>query len=186
MESPSQDKLPDDDQPIPVPPELIDYIPEEKREEFILGSGLQVEAYSGPIPSPKTMGDYEQIMPGAADRILTVFEKQHRHRMEMEKQGQQNTADMEKSLLSAFIRRERLGMWLGFVLALVMLTGSFAVILAGFSTVGLVTVFGSVISVAGAFLYNQHSSRKERREREAVTKPTSPPELPESGDEAGE
>lgn len=192
----SDDKSPEDDglTKIPISPELLETIPEEKREELIQQISeysLHVEhVFSGPLPPPKMIKEYQQVVPGSGEIIFDSFVQQQKHRIEMEKQSQQmkkqsqqNTAEKEKYLLTAFIQRERLGMWLGFVLALVMLTGSFAVILSGFSTVGLISIFGSVISIAGAFAYNRYSSHKEREERED-SESLSPPKLPDGNSKA--
>ena len=187
-EYPSDDKSPEDDglAKIPISPELLKAIPEEKREELIQQISeysLLVEHFSGPLPPPKIIKEYQQAVPGSGEIIFNSFAQQQKHRMEMEKQSQQNTAEMERYLLTTFIQRERLGMWLGFVLALVMLTGSFAVILSGFSAAGLISVFGSVISIAGAFAYHRYSSHKEREAREDSESPLSP-KLPDGSDRA--
>ena len=41
--------------------------------------------FRGPIPPPEIISGYEAIIPGAADRILAMAEKQSQHRQEMEK-----------------------------------------------------------------------------------------------------
>jgi len=41
--------------------------------------------HSGPLPSPEVFGKYDEILPGAADRILKMTEKQLEHRIENEK-----------------------------------------------------------------------------------------------------
>lgn len=43
------------------------------------------EEFSGPIPHPDIIEKYEQILPGAADRIISMAEKQASHRQDMEK-----------------------------------------------------------------------------------------------------
>lgn len=43
------------------------------------------EEYSGIIPHPDIMVGYENILPGATDRILTLAEKQVEHRIESQK-----------------------------------------------------------------------------------------------------
>ena len=42
-------------------------------------------ARSSPLPSPKELREYEQIVPGIADRLINSLEKQQNHRMELEK-----------------------------------------------------------------------------------------------------
>ncbi|MDR1301742.1 MAG: DUF2335 domain-containing protein [Treponema sp.] len=43
----------------------------------------QVEvSYQGPLPSSHDFAGYEHTLPGAADRILTITEKEAEHRRE--------------------------------------------------------------------------------------------------------
>jgi uncharacterized membrane protein len=41
--------------------------------------------YRGPIPPPEILYQYNEYLPGSADRILTMAEKQSIHRQELEK-----------------------------------------------------------------------------------------------------
>lgn len=41
--------------------------------------------FSGPMPPPNILNGYEKILPGAADRILSMAETQSKHRQLMEK-----------------------------------------------------------------------------------------------------
>jgi len=41
--------------------------------------------HSGPIPDPMTLKGYNDVCPGAADRIIAMAETQAKHRQEMEK-----------------------------------------------------------------------------------------------------
>ena len=43
------------------------------------------EKFAGPIPPPPVMKQYEEILPGSADRILKMAENQSEHRQWMEK-----------------------------------------------------------------------------------------------------
>lgn len=143
--------------------ELIQYIPEEKRGEFIREIVLQVEHYSGIIPHPNIVGRWERIMPGSAERILSLSEKHQEHRMEI-----------ERTMFDVFVKREQLGMWFYFVIALVMIVGGVVIILSGYSTVGLVALAAPVATLAGSFLY---SYRSVRQDREALQEPSKPPVL---------
>ncbi|MBR5892581.1 MAG: DUF2335 domain-containing protein [Bacteroidaceae bacterium] len=67
---------------------ILEAVPENKKEE--VKEALMIirsETYSGPIPPPKALAEYEQIQPGAADRILKMAEKQQDHRMLLEKKA---------------------------------------------------------------------------------------------------
>jgi len=163
------DPSPDDDKPLEyilIPSELIHNIPEEKREQFVREMILH-EQYSGPIAHPRIIAGYERYLSGSADRILTMAEQQQSHRMKLEDRGQ-----------AAAIQRDKRAMYLGFVLALVMMGISLAVILSGFSLEGFGMIATCVVSLAGVFLYSHRSTLHELREkREALEKPSLPPEL---------
>ena len=45
---------------------------------------MQLQSYTGPIPPPDLLGQYEQVCPGSANRILGQFEEQGRHRRRLE------------------------------------------------------------------------------------------------------
>lgn len=67
----------------------------------------RAELYSGPLPHPDTLAEFEQILPGAADRILKQAEAQTEHRIEI-----------EKKVVSADITKSYLGLVFGFILGL--------------------------------------------------------------------
>ncbi|MCQ2167650.1 MAG: DUF2335 domain-containing protein [Bacteroidales bacterium] len=70
---------------------LLDMIPEPRKEEAksIIKAMvvMQEESFSGPIPPPAILRQYEDLQSGAADRILRMAEKQSEHRMELEKKA---------------------------------------------------------------------------------------------------
>lgn len=43
-----------------------------------------LEAFSGPLPPPSVLQQYEEVCPGAAERILRLAEGQSKHRQQME------------------------------------------------------------------------------------------------------
>jgi uncharacterized membrane protein len=66
-------------------------------------------SYSGPIPSSSELNRYEKILPGAADRIITMAEKQSNHRHEIEKV----TVETNSSLAHKNVLERKLGLWFG-------------------------------------------------------------------------
>lgn len=167
------EQSPDDDSPLAhIPPELIRDIPEEKRE-LIIREMILHEQYSGPIAHPRIIAGYERYLPGSADRILTMAEQQQSHRMKLEDRGQE-----------AAIQRDKRGMHLGFVLSLALMLVSLVAILSGYDLAGFGMIAISTVSLAGVFLYSRHRTRNELRDkREALEKPSMPPELLDSGSE---
>lgn len=61
--------------------------------------------FSGPIPPPSIIEGYERVLPGSADRIITMAEKQSEHRQKM-----------EEKMISAESRDSLLGVIFAFLL----------------------------------------------------------------------
>lgn len=107
-------------------------------------------AYSGPVPPPAVMEQMEKILPGAADRIFKMAEKDQ---------------DAQISIIQTRDRRVHLenmtALWMAFVVSLVFVgCGTFLVshghIKTGASLLG-VTLLG----VVGSFLYRWKTTEKK-------------------------
>ena len=48
-------------------------------------SEFEATAYKGPVPAPEDLGLYENLLPGSADRLISMAEREatHRHQVEM-------------------------------------------------------------------------------------------------------
>lgn len=87
-------KVQETESPVQV---ILDAVPESKKEE--VKEALMIirgEMYSGPIPPPEALARYEEIQPGAADRILKMAEKQQEHRMALETKAIGGQVDQSK------------------------------------------------------------------------------------------
>jgi hypothetical protein len=76
---------------------ILSAVPENKKKE--VEEALMVirgEMYSGPIPPPEALARYEEIQPGAADRIIKMAEKQQEHRMSLETKAIGGQIDQSK------------------------------------------------------------------------------------------
>lgn len=92
---------------------LIELVPKEKKERANAIVSIVREslvAFSGPIPPPEQFAQYEKILPGSADRILKMAEKQQDHRIEVEKEA-----------ISKSLSHNRRGQTFGFIAMLLML-----------------------------------------------------------------
>lgn len=67
--------------------QIGDIIPQKQRDIIVarMTTLMVSEHFSGPIPHPKHVEGYEKIEPGAANRIISMAEKQQDHHIEMEK-----------------------------------------------------------------------------------------------------
>jgi uncharacterized membrane protein len=46
---------------------------------------LEAKLHSGPLPSPEVLQEYDNVLPGCAERIVSQFETQSSHRQDLEK-----------------------------------------------------------------------------------------------------
>lgn len=59
--------------------EILQDIPEETRE-LVITKLETMESHSGWLPSPKVLGQYEELLPGLAERIVALPEREQAHR----------------------------------------------------------------------------------------------------------
>jgi uncharacterized membrane protein len=120
---------------------------------------IQTEAHSGPLPHPQILHGYNQIVPGAAERILSLAENQQAHRHRLESQAMQIES-----------RNSLLGIISAFVLSVVtVLTGGF-VAYSGAQWPGVVLGSSGLASVVGVFIYGTQQRRKEREQKAKLVK----------------
>ena len=80
--------------------------------------------FSGPLPPPEIIEAYERILPGSANRILTMAEKNQDHRIEMELKKIVLDGDETKKLISSGIQRVPRGQWFGFIITIAFLVAA--------------------------------------------------------------
>lgn len=69
---------------------------ESEIDEYIEHKLLRLtETFSGPLPPPQILAGYESVIPGAADRILSMAEEQGRHRRKLEEKLQDAEIKLE-------------------------------------------------------------------------------------------
>lgn len=101
---------------------------------------LHERTYVGPLPEPTDLKAYDLVVPGAAERILTQFEEQGRHRREL-----------ERSVVGGSERRGNVGQWLAFVLLLAGIAGGCVVAAVGEAKAG--GVIAAAAFACGALTY---------------------------------
>lgn len=115
---------------------------------------IQASVFSGPLPLPNIIAEYDRIIPNGAERIMVMAERQSTHR-----------EDLEASVVKGNISSQTRGSYFAFVLALVSILGGFFLIYTGKNTAGLAAIIASVGSLAGVFVYSKYVQRKERERK---------------------
>lgn len=113
------------------------------------GNFTKVEHFSGPLPHPDTLARYDQIVPGAANRIVTKFEAQTEHRMRI-----------EKIVVWAGSIKEVAGVFLGFIIAVLTISGGIYTALKGQPFLGGSLSFAGLALIVGAFVTAKYGKKE--------------------------
>lgn len=111
---------------------------------------LQQEAYQGPIPHPDLFAKFEEVLPGAADRILSMSESEQNHRHQME---QQHLDLVRKMSLK--------GLYCGFFIAISIIIGGLILLSLGKSLEGFGLIITALAALVGAFIYKGKEVKKD-------------------------
>ena len=105
--------------------------------------------FSGPIPPPQMLEAYNKILPGAAERILNMAEKQSAHRQ-----------NMEKTIVLSDTRNSHLGLVFAFILVFTSISAGTFLTYIGKEGTGLTTIIGAITSVVAIFIYRKRIQKK--------------------------
>jgi len=134
---------------VQLPPDLARALEEaelnENQKEQVINAISTSEFFCGPIPPPQILEGYENIIPGAADRILAMAENEAQHRH-----------SVDNKCIKVDARDSLLGIITVFILGISCVFGGIAVILkipeiAGMIT-GLAITSGGLGSILGVFI----------------------------------
>lgn len=128
--------------------------PGAQQTQLISSRTAAMEFRSGPLPPATELARYDEILPGAAERIISMAERQAAHRQEL-----------ERFAVHAEDRRSWAGLVVGGVLALAFLTGSVVLGLNDQAWLGGVLGGTTLISIVGTFVYGTRSRRSEREQK---------------------
>ncbi len=110
-------------------------------------SKVTISGFQGPLPPPVALAEYDKILPGSADRILTMAESEQKHRHEIDRKG-----------LATAVRANLVGQCFGFVIGVIGVVGGIYLVSADRSLSGLTIFVGSIASLVGVYIFRQRRS----------------------------
>jgi uncharacterized membrane protein len=96
----------------------------------------EASRFSGPLPPPALLAEYEQVLPGLADRIARMAEKE---------------GDSRRSLQSRAMRLSEWGLASAFTIPMTALVGGFLLVLNDKSAEGMAVIIGAVGSLLAVY-----------------------------------
>jgi uncharacterized membrane protein len=94
-------------------------------------------AFIGPIPPPELLAKYERTLPGLADRLVAIAERESDHRRELQRRA---------------IRLSELGLAAGFAIAMTALCGGIFLVHEGSQAEGMSSIILAIASLVLVFL----------------------------------
>lgn len=116
---------------------------------------VELSVHSGPLPSPAVLREFEEILPGSAERIFAQFETQSSHRRSLE---------LLKLTSDAF--SQRLGTVSASLIGLLGVIGGLWLTHEGKGIEGLAALFGTLAGLVGTFLYQRKRQDQERDQKQ--------------------
>jgi len=138
--------------------------PAGNKAPVVSSESLEVKSWQGPVPPPEVLAQYEALLPGAADRILSIAEKQPDHRM-----------TLETTVIGSDSRRSWVGLAFAFIVTLTALGGAIFLIYHDKNVAGLIIAMSALAGLVGAFVYGTNARRAERSKKASSLPPARRP-----------
>lgn len=111
--------------------------------------------WSAPLPRPEVLAEYNQAFPGCAERIVAMAEEQSRHRR-----------TMEATIVRGNVYSQKVGLWLGFFLALIVISCGAWLVYSGRAGWGAGLITLPLVSLVSVFVFGKREQRKQLEKAE--------------------
>jgi uncharacterized membrane protein len=111
-------------------------------------------SFVGPLPPPELLGAYDKILPGLAERIVLMAEKEQSQRHEL-----------GDRILKIESRNSLWGLIFAFVIGMTGIVGGLVVAASGVPWPGAVVSGAALASLVGTFVYGTRSRREQIKEQ---------------------
>ncbi len=113
---------------------------------------LRQQSFSGPLPPPEVLAEYNNVVPDGAERILAMAERQAAHRQRL-----------EGRVVNSNTHAQTAGVYMAFVIAIIAFGCGTFLIYEGKDASGLGIILLDAASIIGSFIW---SRRQQQRDRE--------------------
>lgn len=124
--------------------------PSKEQQQHIETYAVRQSHYSGPLPMPEDLAKYDQVVPGAAERIIRMAEDEMKHRH-----------DSDNRMAKSIIRTTVISIIFAFLSVVILSFLVFFALYSGYAQVAGVIAVGSIAAVAGVFIFFKKSNNKE-------------------------
>ncbi|MFZ0864447.1 MAG: DUF2335 domain-containing protein [Candidatus Sulfotelmatobacter sp.] len=111
---------------------------------------VQSFSFSGPLPPPQLLSQYNEVVPYGAERLMKMAEAQQTHRQEL-----------EKTVIHGNVGSEKRGQWMGLFISMVVILAGTYLAGTGKQITGGILVGVDVVALAGVFVYGKKVQRRD-------------------------
>lgn len=131
-------------------------VQEEVAQELLTGGcGYRSMRYSGPIPHPQLLKEFNDVIPDGANRIMIMAESQSEHRR-----------NLETKVVNANNRDSLLGVIFAFVIALVIIGSGTFLLFYDKKVSGLALLLSGTVAFITVFIVGKRNDDKQHQEQE--------------------
>jgi len=123
---------------------------QQKNKEQFLVSEEKSHIFQGPIPPPESLAQYNQIVPGSAERIIKMAENEMQFRH-----------NYENNITKSTYRIAIIGIIFAFISVIILSILVFYAINKGFETAAGWIAVGSIAAVAGVFVFFKSTPKRK-------------------------
>lgn len=113
--------------------------------------------WSGPLPPPQTLAQFEQIYPGSAKMIMDSFHNQTIHRQEL-----------EKLAIGSNLEKEKRGQHYGLIIGILGILCGTTCILLGHDTAGATIIGADLLSLVSVFVLGKARQTKDLKKKDNI------------------
>ena len=125
----------------------------------------QATRFSGPLPPPQLLQGYEDVLPGAAERILRMTEKQLDHNIKMEEAESRDQTELVKTSTQVAKRAQLFT----FVLVVLFLVLAFVAVLKGQELASVAAGIAAIGTIGYALLGGRKNEKEADPEEDQPT-----------------
>jgi uncharacterized membrane protein len=111
---------------------------------------ITAQRFTGPLPPPEILRKYDELLPGSAERIIAMAERQGAHRQRL-----------ESEVVTSNCRNERLGMIFGFVICVTAISAGIYAVKMGKEGFGIAAIISALAAPMAVFIYGKSRQKKD-------------------------
>jgi uncharacterized membrane protein len=112
----------------------------------------QLRHFSGPLPSPDNLLNYDKVTPGAANRIIEMAEKNQEHRLYI-----------NRVLAESDVKKSLRGQIFGFAIAAIAFTVATICAFLDQKEIGIASIGFSLVSIVSTFVLGRKSKDNTKK-----------------------